>query len=107
MGPGVLPYPTGTRIGALSSVGRERLPYKQEVAGSNPAAPIEAPKGLPSECHERYPLQPLHPCEDSIGDASGLDRFALQRLWSSRPPRPELGLDEELLREYVGVYRLV
>ena len=44
MGPGVLPYPTGTRIGALSSVGRERLPYKQEVAGSNPAAPIEAPK---------------------------------------------------------------
>ena len=41
MGPGVLPYPTGTRIRALSSVGRERLPYKQEVAGSNPAAPIE------------------------------------------------------------------
>ena len=28
-------------IGALSSVGLERLPYKQEVAGSNPAAPIE------------------------------------------------------------------
>ena len=27
--------------GALSSVGSERLPYKQEVAGSNPAAPIE------------------------------------------------------------------
>ena len=27
MGPAVLPYPTGTRIGALSSVGRERLPY--------------------------------------------------------------------------------
>ena len=26
---------------ALSSVGLERLPYKQEVAGSNPAAPIE------------------------------------------------------------------
>ena len=26
--------------GALSSAGPERLPYKQEVAGSNPAAPI-------------------------------------------------------------------
>ena len=64
MGPGVLPYPTGTRIRALSSVGPERLPYKQEVAGSNPAAPIEAPNGLPSKGHERYPLQPLHPCED-------------------------------------------
>lgn len=29
------------RTWALSSVGREHLPYKQEVAGSNPAAPIE------------------------------------------------------------------
>ena len=42
MGPGVLPYPTGTCIRALSSVGRERLPYKQEVAGSNPAAPMRS-----------------------------------------------------------------
>lgn len=28
--------------GALSSAGRERLPYKQEVSGSNPLAPIPA-----------------------------------------------------------------
>ena len=28
-------------IGALSSVGLERLPYKQEVTGSNPVAPTE------------------------------------------------------------------
>ena len=36
MGPGVLPYPTGTRIGALSSVGRERLPYNPFRGGVNP-----------------------------------------------------------------------
>lgn len=28
-------------FGALSSVGLERLPYKQEVAGSNPAEPTK------------------------------------------------------------------
>ena len=32
--------PVTTYSRALSSVGLERLPYKQEVAGSNPAAPI-------------------------------------------------------------------
>ena len=32
--------------------------------------------------------------------------WTIRRIWSSRPPRTELGLDEELLREYVGVYRL-
>ena len=103
MGPGVLPYPTGTRIGALSSVGRERLPYKQEVAGSNPAAPIEAPKV--------YRQKPMSATLFSLSTRAKiharLDQLALRRLWSSRPPRPELGLDEELLREYVGVYRLV
>ena len=43
--------------GALSSVGSERLPYKQEVAGSNPAAPIEL-TGF-RECDVRY-LCPLN-----------------------------------------------
>jgi hypothetical protein len=31
---------------ALSSAGRERLPYKQEAAGSNPAAPIARATGI-------------------------------------------------------------
>ena len=37
-------------IRALSSVGSERLPYKQEVGGSNPSAPI-------GESHETFQLK--------------------------------------------------
>ena len=33
--------PKQKALGALSSAGLERLPYKQEVTGSNPVAPTE------------------------------------------------------------------
>ena len=33
-------------VGALSSAGLERLPYKQEVTGSNPVVPIFPPSGV-------------------------------------------------------------
>lgn len=37
----------GTTIRELSSVGSERLPYKQRVGGSNPSAPTGVfPRGL-------------------------------------------------------------
>ncbi len=38
------------RARANSSVGPERLPYKQEVAGSNPASPIGVVRG----CRRRF-----------------------------------------------------
>ena len=41
------PHPTR----AVSSVGLERLPYKQEVAGSNPAPPTTSfPEPPPGAC---------------------------------------------------------
>ena len=40
---------------ALSSVGSERLPYKQRVGGSNPSAPTKLSKGgfLKGECFSK------------------------------------------------------
>ena len=38
------------RARANSSVGPERLPYKQEVAGSNPASPMDLQDQLISKC---------------------------------------------------------
>ena len=60
--------PTNSQVvGALSSAGRERLPYKQEVAGSNPAAPIELTESDGSDSRCLFPL---------IGLRSGLSAGA-------------------------------
>jgi hypothetical protein len=42
-------YDSLTGTGALSSAGQERLPYKQEVTGSNPVAPIRESGLRPKE----------------------------------------------------------
>src|SRR5688572_13955571 len=47
-----------SKLRALSSAGRERLPYKQEAAGSNPAAPIR------NYCRRLEPQQITHLHED-------------------------------------------
>ena len=81
-----------TEVRALSSVGLERLPYKQRVGGSNPSAPTKNPQS--SGCGFFY-IYIIFVCPDGLPPSTLLTLLAETQICVSTLRRHRIGVSRK------------